>query len=115
MQVLVNEFLSWPNSDLAWKSGGTSMGVQDISLPGSFRELSIQCYAQSGNYRYGVTYYFVRDELISGGIFYCNGYNAAGEIAMFRIAVSPGTVSLVSAYLGDTDVRESTATAVFYR
>ena len=103
------------NSDLAWKSGENKTGSGAITLPANFSELNIRCYAQSGDYRYSVTYHFVRAELTAAGMFYCSGYNAAGEIAMFRIAVTPSTVTLVSAYLGDIDVVNSTTVAVYYR
>lgn len=101
--------------DFEWKSGGNKTGSGAIALPSNFSELHIRCYAQYLDYRYSVTYHFVRDELIAAGMFYCNGYNAAGEVAMFRIAVTPTAVTLVSAYMGDTNVVNSTNVAVFYR
>lgn len=52
---------------------------------------------------------------MKAGMFYCAGYNAAGEVAMFRISATPSTVNLISAYLGDVDVINSTNVAVFYR
>lgn len=102
-------------SNLEWKLGESKTGPGAITLPADFSELNIRCYAQGGDYRYSVTYHFVRDELMAAGMFYCNGYNAAGEIAMFRISVTLSVVNLVSAYLGDTDVINSTNVAVFYR